>query len=101
VSPKKISELNKKYRHKDSPTDILSFSNYEDQKELLEEKGSKLFLGDLIICPEDIENYAKKENISVETELMEVFSHGVLHLLGFSHGDLMFGIQEEVAKNQK
>lgn len=103
VSPRKIKELNRKYREYDSVTDILSFPEYENigqiEKAAAEKTGSELFLGELILCYDDIKEYAEKEKLSLKEELAGVLSHGILHLLGFKHGEEMFEIQNKVKDN--
>jgi rRNA maturation RNase YbeY len=51
----------------------------------------------LIICFVDIEKYCQEKEISFEKEFYKVFSHGILHLLGYKHGKEMFQIQKEVS----
>ncbi|HRY28157.1 MAG TPA: rRNA maturation RNase YbeY [Candidatus Moranbacteria bacterium] len=101
VSPDEIKKLNKEYRQQDSVTDILSFPEHasieELKKAVLKNSEEELFLGELILCYNDINEYAKKEGLNLEKELAKVFSHGILHLLGFSHGDEMFALQDVVA----
>jgi probable rRNA maturation factor len=96
VSEEEIRKINEEYRKKDSPTDVLSFSEYENSKELEEEIRSDIFLGEIILCYTYIASYATENGISPESELANVFSHGVLHLLGFDHGEKMFSIQKKV-----
>ncbi len=64
ISKEEIQELNGKHRKKDKPTDVLSFN--------LKEKG---YLGEIVICPEVVK----------EGEMLRVFIHGILHLLGYDH----------------
>lgn len=101
VSSKEIRRLNSLYRNKDVATDILSFAEYENLRELEDLAGQDIFLGELILCYDDIASYAEDKKIDLKTELAKVFSHGLLHLLGFSHGEKMFSIQEEVSKKSK
>lgn len=96
VSEEEMQKLNKNYRQKDAVTDVLSFFEYEDIEEIKNAKEKDLFLGELILCYDDIERYAREEKISLRKELANVVSHGVLHLLCFSHGEKMFGIQKKV-----
>ena len=105
VSPDEIKKLNKEYRQQDSVTDILSFPEHANARELkeaaLKKPEAELFLGELILCYNDINEYVEKEGCppagGLEKELAKVFSHGILHLLGFSHGDEMFALQNIVS----
>ena len=107
VSGKEIKELNREYRDKDKETDVLSFSNYT-QKELQLWKGGNINIGDLIVCFSFVKKSAKINEQTFEKELAFVVSHGILHLLGFQHGQDMFSIQDNImaqmakpAKNNK
>jgi len=71
VGQGKIKELNKKYRKENSITDVLSFP-YDDS-------------GEIVICPEEVKNNAKKYNSTYKEELTRVLIHGILHLLGYNH----------------
>lgn len=98
VSEREIKKINKKYRNKNSSTDILSFGDFNSKEELIGAGGENIFLGELLICCEDIKKYCIEKNILFEKELIKVFSHGTLHLLGFNHGKEMFTLQKEVAQ---
>lgn len=91
-----IRRLNAVYRHKDAITDVLSFSEYEDAKAMQEEISDNVFLGDLVICCEYVEQAAKEDGVSAARAMKYIISHGVLHLLGFDHSDRMFAIQDQV-----
>lgn len=97
VSPEQIQKINYKYRDKDYITDVLSFASYESKVDILKRDKEKVFLGELLICCEDIKKYSKKNGIIFSEELYRVVSHGTLHLLGFSHGKNMFKIQNKIA----
>lgn len=77
-----IQDLNKNYREKDKPTNVLSFPNteYEDL-----EQPNFISLGDIIVAYET----TKKEAISQEKPLQEHYTHllvhGTLHLLHYDH----------------
>lgn len=85
---KTIRAYNNNFRHKDKPTDILSFPYHTDLiagkriKVLTEEDKN---LGDLIISPEYIELDVQKYQISFETRLRILLVHGICHLLGYDH----------------
>ena len=100
VAPKEIKKLNKEYRKHDSVTDILSFPEYENIKKIekaaVEKLDGELFLGELILCYDDIKEYTDREKLDLKKELVNVVAHGILHLLGFEHGEKMFTIQNKI-----
>lgn len=96
VTPAQIRKINRQYRRKDKVTDVLSFGEYASSQELLKDKEASVFLGEIILCCSDIKKSAKMNELSFRNEFIYVFSHGVLHLLGFDHGEEMFAIQDEV-----
>jgi probable rRNA maturation factor len=96
VSEEKIQELNQAYRGKDAVTDILSFGEYADREALAAAALPEIFLGELFFCPLFIEAAAKEDGVTMEREMAYIFSHGVLHLVGFDHEEEMFEIQERV-----
>ena len=103
VAPEEIRKLNKEYRKYDSVTDVLSFPEYENiekiKKDAVKKSDDKIFLGELILCYDDIKEYANEEKLDLDEELSNVMAHGILHLLGFSHGEEMFAIQNKVKDN--
>ena len=76
----------------------MSFAEYKNLAAIQEDKHRDIFLGELILCYNNIDVYAKKRGIKTEEEIVNVFSHGVLHLLGMRHGKKMFNIQKKVVK---
>lgn len=82
VNNKIIQKLNKKYRQQNKPTDILSFINYD--KNLAQITQCNL-LGDIYISYEKVLIQAKKYNHSIKREWCYLFTHGLLHLLGYDH----------------
>lgn len=98
ISEQEIQKINNQYRNKDYPTDVLSFANFDSADDLEKSKEEEnIFLGELLICLPDIQKYCQKKDISFEKEFYKVFSHGILHLLGFNHNKEMFKIQKEVS----
>ena len=76
---KKIKQLNKKFRKKDKPTDILSFPFGKKISKNID------YLGDIIISYDFI-NKPKSLNIfQFKDKLAKIFIHGFLHLVGFDH----------------
>lgn len=96
VSSEKIRELNLKYRGKDAVTDILSFGEHVDREGLEEAGEQEVFLGEIFFCPEFIKQAAQEDEVTFEREMVYIFSHGVLHLVGYDHEDEMFAIQESI-----
>ncbi len=81
VGPARIRVLNKKYRHKDTPTDVLSFPLYEP----LGNRYTEGVLGDIVICVSECVRQAQQQNISVKEYMAWATVHGFLHLLGYDH----------------
>ena len=76
-----IQELNRTWRAKDQPTDVLSFPAGED----LPLPGARRALGDVIISLPTAQRRATEEGRAVEVELARYLAHGLLHLLGHDH----------------
>lgn len=105
-----IKELNKNYRNKDVPTDVLSFAIEDDENEELLKTMIKLSsireIGDIIISYEKAQEQAKEYGHSLKREMCFLFTHGVLHLLGYDHinktdEDVMFGLQKTILSEMK
>jgi probable rRNA maturation factor len=73
-----ILELNKQFRGKDYPTNVLSFSDGEILDDIK-------YLGDIAISIPKIREEALEQNKTFRTHFLHMFTHGVLHLLGFDH----------------
>lgn len=99
VSPEKIRELNQTYRSKDAETDVLSFSEYADTGAFQSDKRPQVFLGEIFFCQEVVATAAEEDGVTGAHEMTYVFSHGILHLLGYDHSDEMFGIQDTVTES--
>lgn len=78
-----IRGLNRDYRGVDRVTDVLSFPQYEDLNELPRE--GDVPLGDVVICPRRAREQAREFGHSEEREIVYLFVHSVLHLLGYDH----------------
>ncbi|MDO4518439.1 MAG: rRNA maturation RNase YbeY [Bacillota bacterium] len=98
VSLDEIHELNRDYRGVDRPTDVLSFPMFESLEEIesyaeeLEEMGAGLDdfeeqipIGDVVICMDKIREQAEEFGHSEERETVYLFTHSILHLLGYDH----------------
>lgn len=83
VSLEEIRELNRDYRDVDRETDVLSFPQFESVENMPE--FGELCLGDVVICLDKVEEQAKEFGHSFERELIYLFVHSLLHLLGYDH----------------
>ncbi|SFH59055.1 rRNA maturation RNase YbeY [Pisciglobus halotolerans] len=109
VTNDRIQEINRDYRHKDQPTDVISFAledETEDEIEVhLEEFADALPLniGDILISVDRTEEQAKEYGHSFERELGFLALHGFLHLNGYDHMEPedekeMFDLQKRLLK---
>ena len=78
----KMKYLNKKFRNKNKTTDALSFPNL-DPVDLKKKINTKIYLGDIALSYEIINQRSKNSNFNMEFDKMWV--HGYLHLLGYDH----------------
>ena len=78
-----IRELNRDYRGVDSVTDVLSFPQYDDFDEISED--GEILLGDVVICKERAAEQAREFGHSLDREMIYLFTHSILHLLGYDH----------------
>ena len=86
VNNDEIHRVNKEYRQKDSPTDVITFAIFADSAE--DEKfifDGEVNLGEIIVSLDKIEEQSKEHNVSFDDELYYLVSHGILHLLGYDH----------------
>ncbi len=72
----KIQQLNKTYRGKDKPTNVLSFPAEEDNAGML---------GDVILAYDTIQRESAEQNKTFEDHCKHLLVHGILHLLGYDH----------------
>lgn len=87
VSNERIQEINREYRDKDRPTDVISFALEEMGEGELEIVGEDIprILGDIIISIPKAREQAEEYNHSFMRELGFLTVHGFLHLLGYDH----------------
>ena len=84
VDMDEIHELNKIHRGVDRPTDVLSFPQFDDVCKEAPEEG-EICLGDVVICRDKAAEQAEEFGHSFEREILYLFVHSVLHLLGYDH----------------
>ena len=85
----KMRLLNRTWRNKDKPTNVLSYPQYElDELKVVIKKQNpraSLHVGDIVLCLPYIKNEAKAGKKPLNNHLTHLVVHGVLHLLGYDH----------------
>ncbi len=74
-----IQQLNRDYRDKDKPTNVLSFP-FDDVPEAEYE-----YLGDIIICMDVVRTESAQQDKDFESHFAHMVIHGTLHLCGYDH----------------
>jgi len=108
TTDERMRELNKKYRGKDMPTNILSFAYAEtaavpDAKasvhgtvpEVLQDADGKNYLGDVFISRAQLVRDARAERVSLKEKFIHLLAHGLLHLAGIHHPDEQAALRME------
>ena len=96
-----IENLNKDYRGKDEPTDVLSFAQYDGDSI----NGHGL-AGDIVISLDAAAENAREFHVDEEEEIKRLIVHGIMHLLGWDHSDNspeqeMLKLQEKILADLK
>ncbi len=81
-----MQSLNKKFRDKDKPTNVLSFAYWETNDQAFSNLDDQNYLGDVFISRPILQEEAEKEKITNRERFVALFVHGLLHLAGMSHG---------------
>jgi len=87
-----VRELNRLYRGKDEPTDVLSFASHEGDA-FMEAPDETPSLGEVIVCLPVAEAQAAAGNRAIEGEIAHLVVHGLLHILGHDHEDPVEGAE--------
>lgn len=96
-SDETIHQINREYRFKDKPTDVITFSLFvDDDNSIVYRKTADL--GQIIVS---VETADKQKKETLEKEILTLICHGILHLLGFDHlekkdYDFVVGVQDKV-----
>lgn len=83
-----VRVLNRDYRNKDKPTNVLSFAALEsvdDADAFMMAPDMPLMLGDIVIARETCAREAVEQNKSLKNHLVHLAVHGTLHLVGYDH----------------
>ena len=98
VKKRKIHEINRDYRGIDHPTDVITFAAMEGELFAMEDE---IELGDIFINVDAVVAQAEEYGHSIKREMAFLFTHGLLHLLGYDHMEEndekeMFALQNEI-----
>lgn len=88
-----VHQLNRDYRQKDMPTDVLSFEMHDDIQPATP-------LGEIYISLDRAQEQAKQAGHPLHREVLHLAIHGTLHLLGFEH-ETESGYKQMSAKEKK
>jgi len=81
VDDAEIHRLNRDYRRKDRPTDVLAFAMREGRRA----PGDDAILGDVVISVDTAARQARQRRATTADEVRALLIHGLLHLLGYDH----------------
>lgn len=101
VTPDAIQEVNRTYRSIDRPTDVISFALKDSAEDYMINEEIDEELGDIFINIDAVRNQAKEYGHSQRREVCFLFTHGLLHLLGYDHMEpedekIMFALQDVI-----
>lgn len=104
VEVEPMTALHVHFMKEPGPTDVLAFPMDElgDQRDDLDSPDAPpTLLGDVVLCPDVAADQAKQAGHSLDDELQMLCTHGILHLLGYDHGEPdeereMFGLQGQL-----
>ena len=99
VRSRTIHQLNRDYRKIDRPTDVITFAAMDGEEVYPEEEQHDL--GDIFINIDYARRQAREYGHSFRREICFLFTHGLLHCLGYDHQTAeeekeMFALQEEI-----
>lgn len=80
-----IHELNRVFRRRDKPTDVLAFAMREGVATGERPKEAHEMLGDVVVSVETARRQAARRGRTLEAEVRVLLAHGLLHLVGYDH----------------
>lgn len=100
TNDKSIKKINKQFREKNKPTNVLSFQIWPGVDEL---PPREVPVGDMVLALETIEREAKEMGISIKDHVTHLLIHGFLHLFGYDHmeddeAEIMEGLEIKILK---
>lgn len=101
VDEQAMEQLHLQWMDEPGPTDVLSFPMDELRPGSEDGDSPPGLLGDVVLCPQVAQRQARQAGHATEEELLLLTVHGILHLLGYDHGEPeeekeMFGLQRKL-----
>ena len=81
VNDSDITKLNKKYLHREGPTNVISFPMLEGEYSDINPQ----LIGDVVISVETAAREGKEAGITMEERFNQLLVHGILHMFGYDH----------------
>jgi probable rRNA maturation factor len=96
-----VRELNRRYRGRDEPTDVLSFASSDAAVAFPSTPDEAPSLGEVVVCLPVARSQAAEGGRELEGEIVHLVVHGMLHILGYDHeeaaeGERMKAREDEV-----
>ncbi len=87
TSDEEVQGLNRQYRQKDKPTNVLSFPMVQPDliETLADSDDGEILLGDIVLALETCQREASERDVPLEDHVAHLIVHGTLHLLGHDH----------------
>lgn len=105
VQDDEIQNINRTYRDKDQPTDVISFA-MQDSEDIIDfnQLEEEIELGDIFINIDAVIRQSQEYKHTIRREVCFLFTHGLLHLLGYDHMNedeekAMFQLQDDILKD--
>ncbi len=104
VDNNRIHEINREYRHIDRATDVITFALEDEESPYIE--GMPRLLGDIFISYDKAIEQANDYGHGIKREMCFLFTHGLLHLLGYDHMEEeeekeMMALQDTILNNME
>jgi probable rRNA maturation factor len=87
VDESAMEQLHVQWMDEPGPTDVLSFPMDELRPGSDDEESPPGLLGDVVLCPQVAVRQAEQAGHTTQEELLLLTTHGILHLLGYDHGE--------------
>jgi probable rRNA maturation factor len=95
-----VRELNRLYRGRDEPTDVLSFAQREVEIAFVEAPDEEASLGEVLVCLPVAEAQARQAGREPASEIAHLLVHGILHILGYDHDEASEGARMKAREDE-